>query len=136
MLATRLSANINQAYTVLKDPIRRAGYMLELAGGPSAAKARDVPGNLLAEVMAMRERIEDAHARQDPAELANVRTTVRARRAETLAIIAQRADQLTDADESEKTEFRRLINSVKYFDNILAEVHADPLADDGDHNLD
>ena len=64
-MATRLSAEVNQAVDVLKDPVRRANYMLELAGGPSAAEVHDVPGDLLMEVMTLREQIEEAQAQSD-----------------------------------------------------------------------
>lgn len=127
-LATRLSAEINEGYGVLKDPVRRAGYLLELAGGPSAAEVREVPGEVLAEVMMLREDAEEARANNDNAALGQMSATVAARRDETLTEITRRADQLGTATDEEKAEFRKLLNSVKYFDALLVELTADPLA--------
>ncbi|UCC30648.1 MAG: Fe-S protein assembly co-chaperone HscB, partial [Phycisphaerales bacterium] len=127
-LATRLSAEVNQALSVLKDPVQRAAYMLELAGGPSAAEVRDVPSDLLAEVMALREQIDEAQSSQDAEPVEQMRSSIQARRTQALEQIASRADQLSAHNDEEKKEFRRLLNSLKYFDNLLDQVAADPLA--------
>ncbi|MBU0716906.1 MAG: DnaJ domain-containing protein [Planctomycetes bacterium] len=60
--AMRMCAELNQAYRVLADPTLRASYMLELVGGPSATQVRGAPGNLLAEVVMIREKIDHARA--------------------------------------------------------------------------
>ena len=127
-LATRLSAEINEGYRVLKDPVRRAGYLLELAGGPSATEIREVPGDVLAEVMMLRENAEEARTSDDVAALGQLSATVAARRGEKLKEIGHRADQLGTATPEEKAEFRKLLNSVRYFDALLSELTADPLA--------
>lgn len=127
-LATRLSAEVNQALSVLKDPVQRAAYMLELAGGPSAAEVRDVPSDLLAEVMVLREQVDEAQSSHDGEPVEQMRSSIQARRAEALEQIASRADQLAAHSDEEKKEFRRLLNSLKYFDNLLEQVAADPLA--------
>ncbi len=122
-MATRLSAEMNQAHATLKDPVRRANYMLELAGGPSAAEVRDVPGNLLAEVMMIREEIEEA----DAAALDGLRQSVKARRENAIRQIAESADRLDTADDDTRKGFRTLLNSIKYLDSILAELAENPL---------
>ncbi|MCH7993122.1 MAG: DnaJ domain-containing protein [Planctomycetes bacterium] len=61
LLATRLSAAVNHAYEVLKNPVRRAGYLLELAGGPDGSEMRDVPGNLLAGPFGQADNTLDVH---------------------------------------------------------------------------
>ena len=127
-MATRLSAEVNQAVDVLRDPVRRADYMLELAGGPSAAEVHDVPGDLLMEVMTLREQIEEARAQSDAEALDRVRTTVTTKRTDTMSQISARVDHLATSDTDAKQEVRRLLNSIKYFDNLLAELVDDPLA--------
>ncbi len=127
-LSTRLSARLNQAVDALKNPLLRASYMLDLAGGPGASEVRDVPGSLLAKVMTLREEIEEAHATGDDAQIERLRSTISAYRADILEQIAARADRLATSDDEEKREFRKLINSVKYYETLLEELAADPLA--------
>jgi len=127
-LSTQLSAEINQAYAILKDPVQRAAYMLESAGGPSAAELREVPGNLLAEIMMIREQVEEARSTGDEQTMSDVRTSLGTRRSESLIQIAERAEQLTSCSDDEKTEMRRWLNAIKYLDNLLDELAVDPLA--------
>ena len=128
-LATRLSAEINQAFNVLKDPVKRADYMLELTGGPGAAGLREVPHGLLAEVMVLREQIDEAKAAGDTAAIDDHRTALAERREATIRQIAECADGLETSTEDQKKEMRRLLNSVKYYDSLLKELATDPLAE-------
>jgi len=128
-LATRLSAEINQAFHVLSDPVRRADYLLEIAGGPSAAEMREVPDGFLADVMMLREEIDRAKAADDDDAMQRHRESIAARRQETLRQIAALAESAADLGAPEKKGLRRLLNSMKYFDNLLAELAADPLSE-------
>ncbi len=119
-LAVRLSAELNEAVRVLKDPALRAAYLLEQAGGPNAADDRSVPQQVLAETMMFREEVEEAAG--DPQVIAQVKEQVTRRREQALERIAQLADSLDQAGSEEKTELRRLLNSIKYYDNLLAEM--------------
>lgn len=119
-LSVRLSAELNEALRVLKDPVLRAGYLLENAGGRSAAQDRSVPQAVLTEVVTLQEEIEDAAG--DGAALARIRERVTARRGRILERIAELADDLADRSEKDKTELRQAINSVKYYDNLLGEL--------------
>ncbi len=132
-LSTRLSAQVNQAFATLRDPVKRAAYILEIAGGPSAAEVREVPGALLGEVMMLREEIEQAQAKGDDAAIARHRGAIAKRRDETLEEIAGRADGLWEASDEDKKGFRVLLNSIKYFDNLLTELAVNPLAANQDH---
>jgi len=132
-LSTRLSAQINEAFATLRDPVKRAAYILEIAGGPSAIEVREVPGTLLGEVMMLREEIEQAQKSGDEAAMEKHRGTITTRREDTLRLIADRADALWEASDEDKKAFRVLLNSIKYFDNLLAELQADPLAAGKDH---
>ena len=118
-LAVRLAAEINEAHRVLKDPVLRAEYLLELAGGESAAQDKSVPGEFLNEVMLLREAVETALARDDQRAVAEHRATLMHRREETLDKVAAIADRLSDAKYAERLELRRMLNSIKYYDNIL-----------------
>ena len=127
-LATRLSAEVNQAFHVLSDPVRRAGYLLELAGGPSPAEMREVPGDFLVDVMMLREEIDQAKTANDNDALQRHRESISARRQETLRQIAALAESSADLDEPRRKVLRQLLNSMKYYDNLLLEVAEDPLS--------
>ena len=131
-LATRLSAQINEAYSVLSEPVRRADYMLTLAGGPSAAEVRDVPGNLLEEVMTLREEIDQARDDGDTEAIERHRDAITERKQLALEQLANHADRLDTCDEDERDGFRKRLNSIKYFDNLLTRLTTDPLAE-ADH---
>ena len=128
-LATRLSAEVNQAFYVLADPVRRADYLLEFAGGPSAAEMRDVPGDFLADVMILREEIDQAKTADDDEALQRHRESIAARRQDTLQQIAALAESVAGLDEVERKVLRRLLNSMKYFENLLAELAGDPFSE-------
>jgi len=128
-LATRLSAEVNQAFYVLSDPVRRADYLLEIAGGPSAAEMREVPGDFLADVMMLREEIDQAKTADDDEALQRHRESIATRRQETLRQIAALAESVAGLDEPKRKVLRRLLNSMKYFDNLLAELAVDPFSE-------
>lgn len=126
-LATRLSADVNQAFQVLSDPVQRAGYLLELYGGPSAADLREVADNVLTDVMMIREEVEAARGAGDAGALARHRAAVTEKKDRALQQIAELAERVAVADGEEKRTLRRLLNSMRYYDNLLAELAVDPL---------
>jgi len=126
-LATRLSAELNQACDVLSDPVRRADYLLELAGGPSAAEVREVPDGFLAEVMTLREEIDQAKTAGNNDALLGHRESITDRGEQTLRQIADLAESSADLDEPNRKDLRRLLNSMKYYDNLLLELVENPL---------
>ena len=67
------SAAVNEAYTTLKDPFRRAEHLLALLGGPSAADLKEIPPAFLMEMMDLREEIEGATAAEKERHEADVK---------------------------------------------------------------
>ncbi len=60
-IAESRSVSLNAAYETLRDPLRRAGYLLELAGHPIAGEGATIADpDLLAEVMERREALAEA----------------------------------------------------------------------------
>src|SRR5256885_14988905 len=51
------SAALNEAYSVLRDPFRRADYLLKLEGGPTAAVQKHAAPEILEGLMSLRMRI-------------------------------------------------------------------------------
>jgi len=62
-VAAQLSADINAAFDTLKDPVRRAGYLLERSGQDlSALERTPMAGEFLIQQMQLRERLEETDA--------------------------------------------------------------------------
>lgn len=119
-LAVKLSAELNEAARVLGDPVLRASYMLEQASGPSASQHRQVPQDVLTQAMTFREELEEAG--EDQTALAGICEQVTQERAAILEKIAAQADALGSADDEQKKELRCRLNSIKYYDNLLADL--------------
>src|SRR5436309_12403985 len=62
----RASAALNEAYATLREPFKRAEYLLTVEGGPSAADSREMPAEFLEEMLDLRMRIEEVKAVRDP----------------------------------------------------------------------
>ncbi len=122
-LAMRISAQLNRAVEVLSDPVERAGYLLELFGGPSAAEDKSVPQEVLLETMELREQIEEAAAQRDAARLAEIGQRVRGEHDEMLERIAALARRLP-GDEALRRELRLRLNGIRYYQKMLEQIEA------------
>lgn len=61
-VAMQWSVRINEAYQRLKDPLKRAAYLCELAGAPINAHSNTaMPAAFLMQQMEWREALDDAH---------------------------------------------------------------------------
>lgn len=118
--ALSISAVVNKAYDVLRDDYRRAEYLLELAGGPSAAEERQVPGNLLAEVMMLREEIDEAATAKDRHTLERIREALSKRRALVAGEVTAMAEDIGHGGQNK--EMRQQLNALKYLNNLMEQV--------------
>ncbi|MFN0207459.1 MAG: Fe-S protein assembly co-chaperone HscB [Planctomycetota bacterium] len=73
-LAEILSAQLNDSYKTLSDPIRRGEYLLELLGGPSRDQDKRTPKAFLVEMLELNEEIEEAQ--HDPARLDEIKNRI------------------------------------------------------------
>lgn len=135
------SVQLNEAWRTIKDPIRRAEYLLERAGyqigaeeGASRAAAGSesereripVPPELLAEVLELREELADARVAGDESAVQRLASQMRER----LQLALQRVEVALTAvsgtasagrDLDFETAARELI-AIRYFRRFLEEV--------------
>ena len=120
-LAMRWSVRINEAYQRLKDPVRRAAYLCELAGFPIAAHQNTaMPAAFLLQQMEWHEALEDADSAQALETLAD---QVRAQQTELLAACAQHIDADHDYPAAVAT-VRALMFVDKFGQDVRARQHA------------
>src|SRR5258708_13361349 len=53
-----MSAALNEAYATLRDPFRRAEYLLQLEGGPSASEMKEMSAQFLEQMLELRMPIQ------------------------------------------------------------------------------
>ena len=123
-----LSAALNAAYATLRDPFRRADYLLSLHGGPSAEEHKQMPPEFLAEMLECREQLEQL--RHNPQALAELEADFRRRQdqvSEQLAALFAELEKIPDY-ESRHLDIRRrirmLLNAARYIQGLLRDLHA------------
>lgn len=67
LLAVQMAAQINEAHTVLREPVQRAAYLLELAGVEVPPEQTTADAQFLMQQMQLRERLEEVREQPDPA---------------------------------------------------------------------
>lgn len=89
-VAMQWSVRINEAYQRLKDPLKRAAYLCELAGAPINAHSNTaMPAAFLMQQMQWREELDEAH---DDDTLNALRENVEVAQRELVDECAQRLD--------------------------------------------
>jgi molecular chaperone HscB len=110
----RVSAQINEAYQVLLDPVQRAEYLLELAGGKAAADDKQVPQEVLVDTLELREEIDEARATEDRAALDKLRRQIQDRFEAALEEIGSLTRDLPGTDEM-RQRLRGKLNAIRYY---------------------
>jgi molecular chaperone HscB len=131
-LSLEQSTALNEAYKTLKDPSRRAFYLLKLHGvdldREDAGAQRDMPLEFLEEVMELREELEGAMHSKDLTRAQAMAVDVTARQREALhqAADALRALQQPPRDSKEEQELVKkashAMGRVRYFTRFLEQV--------------
>ncbi|HEY0711646.1 MAG TPA: Fe-S protein assembly co-chaperone HscB [Polyangia bacterium] len=131
------SVRLNDAWKTLRDPVKRAEYLLSLSGievgseegtvkradggvaGGNGARVRvPVPQALLTDILELREALMDARVEGDEATVQRLAENVGGRRREAMdKVAAAFASVPPDLDAAS----RELVG-VRYFDRFLAEV--------------
>jgi molecular chaperone HscB len=124
-----LSAALNEAYLTLKDPIRRAEYLLTLHGGPTAQQEKNLDQSFLMQMLDLRERIEETRAATDQNELANIESELnemQAARVRQSATLFDRLDEVPQ-DSADRlrllAEIRQQLNAIRTIQSLLRDLH-------------
>jgi molecular chaperone HscB len=146
------SVQLNQAWKTLRDPTRRAEYLLHLAGievggeaqrpsssassASSASSSQDgkecvpVPQELLVEILELREALLDARTSGDADQVRALTEAVRARRGDAMSVVASALsgnwpDLLDSAGSPGSPDLSQAADelvAIRYFDRFLEEV--------------
>jgi molecular chaperone HscB len=66
LLAAQYAAQVNEANSTLRDPVKRAAYLLQLAGVEIQPEQTTADGEFLMQQMLLRERLEDVRTAAGP----------------------------------------------------------------------
>ena len=124
--ALDMSSALNDAYRTLKDPIKRAQYLLSLEGFEiGEQRSKDVPPELLEEVFELNMALEEMRGGDDSArpQLEQAEKNFSGMLAETDEQI-QSLFESYDATQSRDvlTQIRNVLNRRKYVQNLVSEV--------------
>ena len=133
-LSEDLSARLNNAYRLLKDPLARSDFLLTRSGGPAASHDKRVPPDLLGEVLDLREKIEQAKSAGRTAELAEVHAQLTRRSGAAFEQLARLHAELESAQEAGHaaapkvgellSRIRMAINGIHFLQNLVKESRA------------
>ncbi|MGQ0709606.1 MAG: Fe-S protein assembly co-chaperone HscB [Rhodoferax sp.] len=114
-VAMQWSVRINEAYERLKDPVRRASVLCELAGVPIQAHTNTaMPAAFLMEQMQWREALDDAHTLDDVEQLHA--TVLQAQRA-----AVQRLQSLLD-EAQDAQQAAQQVRALMFIDKFLRDL--------------
>ena len=115
--ALQWSVRINEAYQRLKDPLKRAAYLCELAGAPiNAHDNTAMPADFLMQQMGWREELEDARQEVQVQALHDEVMQVR-------SSLLVRCEELLDRD-NDPVQAVAQVRALMFIDRFCADIDA------------
>jgi molecular chaperone HscB len=116
-VSMQLTTRVNEAYQTLKDPVRRARYLLSLGGtDPREETDTAMDPAFLMEQMELRETLSEVRALSDPhkmlAELAN----------ETMIRMQQKIGLFRDSYARDPVRARQSLREMQFLDKLRREI--------------
>jgi molecular chaperone HscB len=130
-LALERSTALNDAYRTLKDPLRRATYLLALNGlkveSESGGSAMgQLPPEFLETIMELREGLMEAQGDGDAAAVAKLLARVQERRGQAIATVDAELSNLpvppVQPDAARLAAAGAALAQIRYYDRFVAEV--------------
>jgi molecular chaperone HscB len=121
MRALQAATALNDAHKTLRDPVKRAEYLLELSG-QTVADGDRVDQGFLMEILELREALLDAKLAGETERLAAMKADMQARYDATMASIARLfAEHERTGDAGRLAEVKRELVALRYFRRFLDE---------------
>lgn len=121
------TAELNQAYRTLRDPVSRAEYLLRLHGIDVAEEksgGRPVAPAFLMEIMELREAFAEARAANDEAAVQALGSDVRGRRDEAMARVGAGFLAVEAGEPARLPDIAEALVALRYFHRFLTELAA------------
>jgi molecular chaperone HscB len=117
-LAMQMSAQVNEAYRILRNPVERARYLLQLRGVDAFDEADTaMPQEFLFAQMERREALSEARAANDASDLERLAREVSA----DCATLDRRLCELLDA-QHEIDDARLAVRERRFLDKLSADI--------------
>jgi len=114
------TTRVNEAYRILKNPVQRAKYLLELHGVDVAFETNTaMPQDFLVQQMELREELERAAGERDLTALERLHTSLARQKRELDALLARRIDA-----ERDYAGAAGLVREFMFLDKLEAEIGA------------
>lgn len=119
-LSVQQAAQINEAYQVLKSPLSRARYLLEISGLPLDDTDTQMDPSFLMEQMELREALAEVRGADDPFEALNkARNNIESREREFIESLQQ---AFGDGSKEALEHARDLVRKMQFMQRLLGEV--------------